>query len=152
VLIPLTLTWKLIVVDESAEKAPESLRPFLVAHGFDVVAETPVDRVAILRATRGDCRMILAEALPDGAARYVLPRLAMTMDTRFVVFRGKVYGEQSGWVTMLESWWARTLRRLRVSRPPAMPILVAATRSCAAERLAWREFAGEPDLLGIKPN
>jgi len=148
----LTFTWKLIVEGESADKTTESLRQFLTAHGFEVRAETPVNGVEILRATRDDCRMIVAEASPDGAARYVMPRLATTMDSRFVVYRGKVYDGQSGWLTMLEGWWARTLRRLGASRSPTMPILVAATRSCAAERLAWREFGGGRDLSGIKLN
>jgi len=115
---------------------------FLTIHNFYVIEQTPVDGVPIVRATRGDCSMIVAEASPDGARRYVMRHLATTMDQRFVVYRGNIYDAQPTWFTITQDWWTRFLRRLGISQSQASPIMVAATYSCGAERLPWAELSG----------
>jgi len=121
----------------------QNIRRFLENHNFHVTEQTPVDGVPVVRATRDDCSMIVADMSPDGATRYVMGQLARAMDHSFVVYRGNIYDERPTWIAITEDWWARAFRKLGIARSQASSIMVAATRSCAAERLPWAELSSE---------
>jgi hypothetical protein len=141
-LIPLTFTWKLMAEHPPLHEMQGHIVRFLIIHGFNVTEQTLVESVPIMRATKEDCSMIVAEASPDGSTRDVMRNVAATMDQHFVVFRGKIYDEQPIWLTVTEDWWTRYLRKVGISQPEVPPIMVAATSSCAAEQLPWVELSG----------
>ena len=141
-LIPLTLTWKLLPEPPASREMQGHIVRFLAIHGFDVTEQTFVERVQVVHAIKGDCSMILAEASPDGSTRDVMRHVGATMEQHFVVFRGKIYDEQPVWLTATEDSWTRYLRKLGISQPEMRPIMVAETRSCAAEQLPWLELSG----------
>ena len=92
--------------------------------------------------------MILVEASPDGSTRDVMRHVGATLAQHFVVFRGKVYDEQPVWLTATEDSWTRYLRKLGIAQPEMPPIMVAETRTCAAEQLPWIELSGRPSESG----
>jgi len=140
-LIPLTFAWKLVAEHPALHEMQANIVRFLTNHKFDVTEQTLVDGVRIVRATRGDCSMIVSEASPDGSTRDMIRRVATTMDQRFVVFRGNIYDEQPTWLTVTWDWWTRALHKLELSEAAAPPIMVAATFSCAAEQLPWARLS-----------
>src|SRR5215469_473911 len=102
VLIPLTLTWKLVVADYSIHETQGRIVPFLKTHGFEATEQTLAKTVPVVRASRGNCSMVLAEVSPDGSTRDVMRHVATTMDKQFVVFQARVYNEQPVWLTVTE--------------------------------------------------
>lgn len=139
----MTFTWKLVAEHPAPHEMQGHIVQFLMSHGFDVTEQTLVEGVPIMRATKGDCSMIVAEASPDGSTRDVMRHVATTIDQHFVVFRDKIYDEQPTWLTVTEDWWSRYLRKVGISRQPEVPpIMVAANRSCVAEQLPWAELSG----------
>jgi hypothetical protein len=141
-LIPLTFTWKLLPESPATYEMQGHIVRFLTAHGFNIVEHTFVGTVQIVHAIKGDCSAILAEASLDGSTRDVMQHVDPMMDQHFVVFRGKVYDGQPVWLTATEDSWTRYLRRLRISQPVMPPVMVAESRSCAAEQLPWAELSG----------
>lgn len=142
-LIPLTFTWKIVATGhQDSNELQGNISRFLRSYNFQVTEQTPVDGVPVIRAVKDDCSMIVADVSPDGTARYVMRQLASTMDRSFVVYGGNIYDEQPTWVTVTEDWWTRYLRKLGINRSRASSIMVAATRSCGAERLPWAELSG----------
>jgi len=150
-LIPLTFTWKLVAEPPALYDTQGSVTRFLSAHDFDVTEQTPVGGISIVRATRGDCSMVVADASSDGAKRYIMDHVARTMARHFVVFRGTIYDGQPTWLMITQDWWARFLRKLGISRSEAPPIVVAATFSCSAERLPWAEVSIEAGQRQVPP-
>jgi hypothetical protein len=140
-LIPLTFTWKLVAEPAALYDTVGSITRFLSAHDFYVSEQAPVEGTPIVRATKGDCSMVVADASSSGAKRYIMDHFARTMDRQFVVFRGDVYDGQPTWLTITQEWWATFLRKLGISRSQAPPIVVAAASSCAAERLPWERMS-----------
>jgi hypothetical protein len=90
-----------------------------------------------MRATKGNCSMIVVEASPDGSTRDIMRHVAASMNRQFVVVRGKIYDEQPIWLTVTEDWWTRFLRKIGISQVEAPPLMVAADLSCATEQLPW---------------
>lgn len=140
-LIPLTFSWKLMAKPPASHEMQGKVIRFLTVHGFGVTEQSRLDGLSIVRATRDDCRIVVAEASPDGSTRDLMRYVAATMDQFFVVFRGDIYDEQPTWLTVTQDWWTRYLHKLGLSAAEAPPIMVAATRSCAAEQLPWAEVS-----------
>ena len=140
--IPLPLTWKLVAGHPALHEMQGRIVRFLTTHNFDVTEQTLAGDFPIVRATRGDCSMMVAESSPDGSTHHIMRHVAKTMDQSFVVFRGHIYDEPSTWLTVTQDWRARFLRKLGISQAEAPPIMVAATCSCGAERLPWTELSG----------
>src|SRR4051812_31692314 len=115
-LIPLTFAWKLLAEPPALHEMQEKIVRFLTIHKFDVTEQTLVGGATIVRATRGDCRIIVAEASPDGSTRDIMRHVATTMDQSFVVFRGNIYDEQPTWLTVTQDSWTRSLRKLGISQ------------------------------------
>jgi hypothetical protein len=141
-LIPLTLGWKLVATRPGVHETHEHIVRFLKAHDFNVREEIPLKGVPIVRATRGDCNMIAAEAAPDGSTSGIIHRVATGMDQQFVVFRGNIYQDQPTWLTVTDDRWTGYLRRLGIARFEPAPIMIAAAAACVADRLPWAELVG----------
>jgi hypothetical protein len=142
-LIPLTFTWKLVAEHPAVHETQGKIARFLANQRFEVTEQSLVEGLPGVRATTGDCSMLVAEASTDGSMRNIIRRnVTTTMNRPFVVFRGHVYDEQPTWLTVTQHWWIGFLRKLGISNAEAPPIMVAATRSCRAERLPWAELWG----------
>jgi hypothetical protein len=141
-LIPLTLTWKLVAKNPALDEMQGRIVQFLTTHKFDVSTETLVGNFPVVRATRGDCSMVVLEASPDGSTRDITRRVTTAMEQSFVVFQGNIYTELPTWLAVTQDWWTRSLRKLGIAQAEASPIMVAATCSCAAEQLPWAELSG----------
>ena len=141
-LVPLTFTWKLMVEPPALHEMQGKIVRFLTIYSFEVTEQSLLDGLPIVRGARGDCRIVVAEALPDGSTRDLMRHVATTMDQFFFVFRGEIYDEQPTWLTATQDWWSRHLHKLGMARAEAPPIMVAATRSCGAKRLPWAELSG----------
>src|SRR5207245_2325013 len=91
-LIPITFMWKLLVEEHPAPRETEKrIVRFLIVQGFNVTEQVLMESVPIVRATKGDCSMIVAQASPDGSTRDIMRHVTATMEQHFVVFRGKIY-------------------------------------------------------------
>ena len=132
-LIPLTFSWKLVAEPPAVHETQGKIARFLANQGFEVTEQSLMDGLPVVRATAGDCDMLVAKASPDGRD------VTTTMDRSFVVFRGHVYDEQPTWLTVTQHLYIEFLRKLRIPQAEA-PIMVAATHSCGAERLPWVEL------------
>jgi len=141
VLFSVTFTWKLVADRPALHTAEGRIVQFLTGQRFDVSKQAVVNGLPIVRAIRDDCRMLVAEAFPDGSMRDAMRHLATTMERPFVVFRGSIYDEQPTWFTATWDGLTRFLRRLGISHVEAPPILVAATHSCEARQLPWAELS-----------
>jgi hypothetical protein len=144
-LIPLTLSWKLMAEPPAANETQANIARFLAKQKFKVTEEPLVGGAwTVMRATKGDCSMLVAEASVDGSMRNLIRRDVRTsLDRSFVVFRGHVYHEHPTWLMVTQHWWMGLLRKLGMSHTEAPPIMVAATRSCGAERLPWTQLWSE---------
>ena len=138
-LLPLTFVWKFVAEPPTPPQTQERIVRFLAIYDFNVAEETPVLGVPILRATRGDCRMIVAEGSADGSTRGIVRQFTTTTDQQFVVFRG--YSTQPTWLSVTQDRWTRYLRKLGISEPESPPIMVVASYSCGAEQLPWGELS-----------
>jgi hypothetical protein len=141
-LIPLTFTWKLVAVDQAVHEMHGDITQFLAIRDFDVTAQAPVDGVSVVRATKGDCDMILAKTFPNELTRYAMRYLAAKKDEHFVVLGGNIYDDQQTWLIITRDLWNRFLRKLGLSQSRAPLFMVAATHSCAARQLPWAELSG----------
>jgi hypothetical protein len=143
-LIPLTLGWKLT----RAQQAPveSTVVGFLSKHKFDVTVTEPMLGTLVVSAKTGTCRMLVAEMSPDGANRSLILDIFKTMDSRFVVFRGKIYSDLPSWQTAAQDVWSRSLRMIGIADRDARVIAVGASEHCDAERLPWGELyeSGSP--------
>ena len=120
-LIPLTFSWKLVAEPPAVHETQGKIARFLANQGFEVTEQSLMDGLPVVRATAGDCDMLVAEASPDGRD------VTTTMDRSFVVFRGHVYDEQPTWLTVTQHLFIEFLRKLGIPQAEA-PIMVAATR------------------------
>jgi len=145
VLVPLTFSWKLVAQPPAADETLGNITRFLAKQRFKVTEQPLVEGASTaMLATKGDCNMLVAEAAPEGSLRNLIRRHVTTaMDRPFVVFRGRVYHEHPTWLMVTQHWWMAFLRKLGISHAEAPPIMVAATQSCAAERLPWAQLWSE---------
>ncbi len=141
-LTALTLPWKVVANNEAVYDTRGSVIRFLTVQGFGVTEQTPMNGVSVIRGTRGDCSMIIAEASRYTAARFIMRHLTTAMDERFVVSNGDVYDGQPTWRTITQDWWTRHLLNFRLVRNRSLPIMVAANSACRAKRLPWMELSG----------
>ena len=139
-LIPMTITWKL-VAEPAVHETQRKIASFLAKQRFKVTEQSLVEGLPMVRASVGNCSMLVAEASSDGSMRNIVRRdVTTTMDRHFLVFRGHVYDAHSTWLTVTRHWWIGFLHKLGIARADAPPIMVAAAQSCAAERLPWAEL------------
>jgi hypothetical protein len=124
---------------------PAAIAAFLDAHGYRVleVNRETDSSLALVSAAKGPtCRVLVAEARPQGWNRNDLRLLAGPGDQLFVVFGGLVYADQPTRLTTAYYHWDRFHRQIGF-QVPARPVLaVASSPGCHAEALPWGELAG----------
>jgi len=139
-LLPLTLAWKVSVAahDDPNELASEIIQ-FLSHQAFDVVL-TELDSMPVVQATSGSCRMLIVQVEPEGASQDLVRSLARTGDHVFIIFRGRVYAQQPVLLTVTDTLWSRSLRKLGLMRRITPVIAAVANASCNMEELPWKTF------------
>jgi hypothetical protein len=146
VLLPLTLGWKLAVrpndPGELKDKdAQLKVANFLTRQHFSVTVSDKVEEgQPTVRGSTPGCRLVVVKSPPFGWDRELIRRQAAPGDEVFVVFAGRVYAEQPTWLTVSDFLWARFRRELGLKAEAAPVFGVIAAKSCAAERLPWREL------------
>ena len=148
VLLLPTLGWKVAADKRPTFSSKDVVVRFFEHHRFDVDVTTQMilTDLPLIYATVGGCRMLVAEAAPDGSNHEAIRELARPMDHLFIVERGKVHREQSTWQIVTQAWWSRYLHKLGMASHELPLIAVAATPSCNAEQLPWAEL-NNPALL-----
>ena len=144
-LLVLTLGWKLAVRPGGAgvpeREVQRWVAEFLVRQRFAVVGTPTLDEgQPMLRAQAGPCRILVVSSPSLGWDRDLVRRQANPADHVFVVFRGRVYGEQPTFLTVSDFLWARFRRELGFNAQAAPVLAVIATDTCDAERLPWNEL------------
>ena len=128
----------------SGERTQEEVRldiaEFLNRQHFVVEVSDAVEGQPTIRATAGDCRMLVVESPAAGWNSNMLQLYTTAADRSFVVYRGRVYANQPTWLTVSDAVWFRVRRELGL-KVRTMPILaIIATASCDTERLPWNEL------------
>lgn len=147
VLLPLTLSWKLVArtqhsTDLSDKEVQQRVAEFLARQYFAVErTEQLAEGQPLLRATAGPCQILVSRSPALGWDRELVRRYASGGDRIFVVFAGRMYSEQPTWLTVPDYLWAR-LRRELGFKAQASPVLsVVAKPVCEAERLPWKNLS-----------
>jgi hypothetical protein len=139
-LLPLTVAWKVSVVahDDPNELASEIIQ-FLNHQAFDVVL-TELDSMPVVQATSDSCRILIVQVEPDGSSQDLVRGLATKGDHVFIIFRGRVYAQQPVLLTVTDTLWSRSLRKLGLMRRITPVIAAVANASCNIEELPWKTF------------
>jgi hypothetical protein len=139
-LLPITLAWKASVIahDDPNEFTNEIIK-FLSHQAFDAVL-TDVDSMPAVRATSGSCRILIVQVDPDGSSQDLVRYLAATGDHVFIIFRGRIYAQQPVLLTVTDTLWSRSLRKLGLIRSVTPVIAAVANASCNIEKLPWKTF------------
>lgn len=139
----MTVAWKIAILPDDENSLRDHLVEFFERHHFDVVvSDNIVNYMPIIEANTASCQLRIARLTPDGSNRVLIQSLALGTDRLFVVFRGRVYTQQPILWTVVNYFWSRFLRELRLIRHITPVIAVAANSSCNAERLPWDELRG----------
>jgi hypothetical protein len=140
-LIPLTLAWKILVGADNPNEFTDRIVDFLASRGFVATTEEVMGLPSfqLIRATKGECRMIFVDRMGTGWTRQLMESHADAEDRNFIVFRGEIYEGDPTWLTATTNIFFRTLRRLGFGRS-ALVVGVAASPACDAERMAWNEL------------
>ena len=137
----LSVAWKTAIRSGIGNDAKEHLVVFLKRNHFEVSPiEQMVSDVSMIRAQTASCRLQIVQLAANGSDRDLFTSLAAGADRAFVVFRGKVYGQQPILWTVLDDFWVRHLRELGVTTHSSPVIAVAANSSCDAEQIPWNEL------------
>jgi hypothetical protein len=144
--ILMTLGWKLAVGQREPLGSRDKIVAFLSRQKFDVevTGRMIVGGLPLIKATSGACRLLVAEASPDGWNRDVIRQLSKTYDQLFMVYRGTIYDEQPISLTVTRHLWSRFLRKLGAGDQETPAVAVAANAACNARELPWAELR-DPD-------
>jgi hypothetical protein len=137
-LLPLTLVWKLTLKTEDSVQLKDGITKFLAVHSF-VVSETrqELNGMPVIHATAKPCEMLILRASPDGWTRDLIRKFATANEHIFIVFRGKIYTDQSSWKIMAGYLQSKILHRLGLAPHVSAVIAVVAPKNCNAKRLPW---------------
>ena len=137
-LLPLTLVWKLALKTEDSIQLKDGITNFLVVHNFAVSEiKRELNGMPVIRATAKPCEMRILKASPDGWTRDLIRKFATATDHIFIVFRGKIYADQSSWIILVGYLQSKILYRLGVVPHTRAVIAVVASKDCDAKRLPW---------------
>ena len=141
-LLPVSLGWKLAAGVQSPQQMTERMVAFLTRNQFEVVVTDKMNWNAfpLMHASAGACRLVIAEESADGWNSEIIRDVAKSMDRLFIVYRGSIYFQRPGWLTLTHYWWSKYLHKLGLAAHGMPVIAVAQTASCSAERLPWAEF------------
>jgi hypothetical protein len=143
----LTIGWKIAIQSDNQNHLKEDLVRFFERNHFDVVVtDETLNDMPIIQATAASCHLEAARLTPDGWNRdeFRFRHRTAATDRSFIVFRGRVYGQQPILLTVLYYLWSRFLRELGLIGHVAHVITVAENSSCDAERLPWGELQRIP--------
>lgn len=146
ILLPLTLAWKLASAGyaEDTTTLKSKIVEVLTQHQYKVAISEPPLGAMLIDATRGACRLTIAQASSFGEDRYYIRHLLGNVaKTNFVVFQGKVYKEQPVWATAASELWSQFLRKLGFARNVPVVLAIAATTACDAKNLPWNAVSSE---------
>jgi hypothetical protein len=141
-LLAMSLTWKSAVRIDYSSNLEDKIRSFLARNHFLVtVSEEIIRDHRTFRASKAACQMLVTGISHRGWERDAMKGRATAMDEVFVVFGGKIYGEQPTWRTASDFLWYKLLSELGLKIRPTPILAVIATKTCDAERLPWHELA-----------
>jgi hypothetical protein len=128
-----SIAWKIAISSYEQNDSRNDLIKFLESNLFNVELTDEA-----IQATKASCSLELAYLKPDGSDQ---DRFRTTFATGnnhlFIVFRGRVYGRQPTFWTVINHLWSRSLRELGFIRHTAPVIAVAVNSWCDAEQLPW---------------
>ena len=140
--LPVSLGWKLAAGAETPQQMTERMVAFLKRNQFEVVVTDKMNWNAfpLMHASAGPCRLVVAEESADGWNSEIIRDFARSMDHLFIVYRGSIYPQRPGWLTLTHYWWSKYLHKMGLGGHEMPVIAVAQTASCSAERLPWAEL------------
>lgn len=140
--LPVSLGWKLAAGAETPQQMTERMVAFLKRSQFEVEVTDKMNWNAfpLMHASSGSCRLVIAEESADGWNSEIIRDFARSMDRLFIVYRGAIYPQRPGWLTLTHYWWSRYLHKIGLGGREMPVIAVAQTASCSAERLPWAEL------------
>jgi len=139
VLLPLTVGWKLTMPSDNSDEVNNSIVEFLKRNQFSAVVTREVDETYVVSGRSADCRLFVTKVLPLGKARDQVQHLASPSDRTFVVYRGKIFGEQPRLRTIVDFFLSKFLSAVRVISE--VPPVLAVVSSCdAATQLPWNQL------------
>jgi hypothetical protein len=141
-LFPLFLGWKLAAGAETPHMMTERMVAFLTRHQFEVVVTDKMNwnDFPLMHASAGACQLVIAEESADGWNSDIIRNLTKSMDRSFIVYRGAIYFQRPGWMTLTHYWWSKYLHKVGLGVQEMPVIAVAETASCKADQLPWNEF------------
>ena len=141
IILLLSVAWKIPIKPDDPNQLTAALLKFFEHNGFHVaVTDRIVNYTPIIEGSKASCHLQIARLTPDGSNRNLIENLTNGTDHFFVVFRGKVYGEQPVLWTVVNYLWSRFFRELGFIDHISPVIAVAANSSCDVERLPWSDL------------
>jgi hypothetical protein len=127
-----------VVAHDDPNEFTSEMIKFLSHQAFDAVL-TEVDSMPVVRATSGSCHILIVQVEPDGSTQDLVHDLAAT-DHVSIIFRGRVYAQQPVLLTVTDTLWSKSLRKLGLMRGITPVIAAVANASCNIEELPWKTF------------
>jgi hypothetical protein len=123
-------------LDDSHRREKAAAAAFLAVQGFDV-KPTSVVEDRFVKATSGDCAMLVGVLSPRGWHNKGLEALAAPGVELFYVFEGDVYPQFPRGRALAGYLESRALSAFTVERSPPSVLGVAADLGCRAQSLPW---------------
>jgi hypothetical protein len=133
--------------DHTKHQLEQQLATFLERESFRVdKSQQDTDfHLAVVKATRDECRLLIAIVSPKGDQRAFLTELAAPGDQVSFVFQGKIYKEQPIWRPLIHQYLVRQLQNYAGIRSPSSPVVgMIASPTCDLSGEAWSAFAVGP--------
>jgi hypothetical protein len=132
----------------AAPVAPSHLRhqlaAFLKREGFrlDENEQDNGFHLAVIKATRDECRLLIAIVSPRGQHRAFLTQLAAPDDQVSFVFQGEIYKEQPIWRPLIRQYLVGPVQKYAGIGYPSSPVIGAiASPACDLGDVDWRALA-----------
>jgi hypothetical protein len=137
----------MVAAPAASDHLRHQLAGFLEREGFRV-DESPQDNdfhVAVVKATRDRCQLLVAIVSPKGEHQAFLTQLAAPGDQASFVFQGKIYKEQPIWRPLIQKYVVGQFQNYAGIRSPSSPVVgVVASPNCNLGDVAWRDLGVEP--------
>jgi hypothetical protein len=101
--------------------------------------------IAVVKAIRDECRLLLAMVSPKGEQRAFLTQLAAPGDQVSFVFQGRIYKEQPIWRPLIYQYLVGQFQNYAGVGSPSSPTIgVVASPNCDLGNVAWSDFGVKP--------
>lgn len=116
------------------------LAAFLEREGFYVEDNQRGDDLHLVsvKATQGECRLLLAVVSPQGWHRTLLMQIAAPHDQVSFVHDGNIYKVQPIWRTAAHDYLGRIWKYAGISTLPALGVI--SSPACDLAMLSWRDW------------